>query len=58
MTPPTIKVAVRLNTGEAQVFKVTHEAIRNHDHARELFKNEIPDAAVVLALVPTAEVTA
>lgn len=56
MTTPTIKVAVRKADGEAQIYKVAHESIRNHDHARELFKNEIPDARVILALVPTSEV--
>ena len=46
---PVFTVAVRNKSGEACLFRVAHESVQTLEQAREVVRESVPDAQVILA---------
>lgn len=45
---PVFTVAVRNKAGEACLFRVAHESVQTLEQAREVVRESVPDAQVIL----------
>ena len=49
--PMAFSVAVRDKEGGAKLFRIQHEAVKDHEQVMALVRDEIPDAQVILVSI-------